>query len=273
MLVFEIDKNLEKNFLRQTKGIDSEIFEFSFPDKLPEPKAFKIIAGLVEDSWSVKKVQKEKNIIRLFVNKREKQKMFFPETDHHFNRDKDRYQFHTLLSALPFVKETKQAIDIGGHIGLYSSALLDSFDRVDSFEPSPKNIACFKKNVPEAKIHTIALGDKEEVLKLNIAPDNTGNNSIVESFGKATVLIEVKTLDQFEFEDVNLIKIDVQGYEEQVLKGSGETIKKNKPIMIVELITHKDSPPNKAAMKILESYGYETVFIMGKDYILKHKGM
>mgnify|MGYP001603133105 CR=1 FL=1 len=197
-----------------------------------------------------------------------KQNFDFPKTDNHFNRQKDRYQFHTLLAALAFVPEKKIAIDIGGHIGLYSAALLDSFKRVVAFEPSPINARCFKKNAPNAKLYEVALGAVAGKTELHIAADNTGNNSIVESFGEEKVSIKVETLDSFEFSNISLIKIDVQGYEEQVLIGAKKTISINKPIIIIELITHKNSPPNEAAMKILTDYSYKTLAVMGKDYIM-----
>jgi hypothetical protein len=46
--------------------------------------------------------------------------------------------------------------------------------------------------------------------------------------------ISVKKLDSFNFTDLNLLKIDVEGWEFEVLKGAVETIKKHKPVLLVE---------------------------------------
>lgn len=267
ILDFEVNGDLAKSFIKKTiKLSKSSIFRFHYTKDYS--KAYKNIASVIEDTWAVQDVSKDDIHITIKAERRLKQNFDFPKTDNHFNRQKDRYQFHTLLAALSFVPEKNVAIDIGGHIGLYSSALLDSFKKVIAFEPSPTNARCFKKNAPEAKLYEVALGEVAGKTELHIASDNTGNNSIVESFGDEKVSIKVETLDSFEFSNISLIKIDVQGYEEQVLIGAKETILKNKPIIIVELITHKNSPPNEAAMKILKDYDYEVLAIMGKDYIL-----
>lgn len=274
-LVFKIDDNLENNIKQNIKNIGDTLetsikFKFNIK-KTPYAKAYKSIANAVEDHLSISAVKYEDGLITVFGAKRKKQAFIFPKTDTHFNKTKDRYQFHTLLAALSFVKNTRTAIDIGGHVGLYSHALCDTFTDVIAFEPSKINAACFRKNVPQAKLYTNGLGDAEKFVELNLADDNSGNNSIVESFNEGTDTIEIKTLDSFEFSGVDLIKIDVQGYEEQVIRGAKSTLEKNNPILIVELITHKDSPPNEAALKLLKEYKYKVLAIIGKDYIMGPK--
>lgn len=268
--IFKIGNSLEQDFKRYIRENKSSSHTFVFVQKqeVELKKAYKLIASLIEDDWATKDVTQKENYIEVSVKKRKKTKFVYPKNDTHFNKNKDRYQYHTLLGALSFVKEKRTAIDIGGHIGLYSSALLDTFQNVHGFEPSPINSKCFVQNVPTAILHTCGLGDKEYVATLNMADDNTGNNSIVESFGQGKVNIQVKTLDSFDFIDVDLIKIDVQGFEEQVLLGAEKTLKDNDPVLIVELITHKDSPPNESALSILVKYGYNVRLIIGKDYIL-----
>lgn len=269
--VFEIDNDLEKKF-EKSKIIKVEELSLNFKIiKEDDKKNFKRISTLIEDHWSVKNVSKKKGMISLDLVKRKKTKLAFPKGDNHFDRNKDRYQFHTLLAALIYVKHKRLAIDIGGHVGLYSSALTDTFDKVVAFEPSPDNAKCFRQNASRAFLHEMALGEKKDEVYLNIATDNTGNNSIVESFGDKKVKIPVNTLDSFGFSDVDLIKIDVQGYEEQVLKGAKKTLENNWPIIIVELITHKNDPPNKKALDLLTSYGYKTLTTIGKDYIMGPK--
>jgi FkbM family methyltransferase len=49
----------------------------------------------------------------------------------------------------------------------------------------------------------------------------------------------IYTLDHFRFEDINLIKVDVDGMDEEVIKGAVETIKRCKPLIIIEEL--KDS--------------------------------
>ena len=49
--------------------------------------------------------------------------------------------------------------------------------------------------------------------------------------------VEVRTLDSFAFRDVCVIKVDVEGSEMEVLEGARETILRDRPPLIVELLT------------------------------------
>ena len=88
----------------------------------------------------------------------------------------------------------------------------------------------------------IALSDKSEELKI-VSTDSCANWAYIsECFGKEK--INATTLDNFVFENnikkLDLIKIDVEGFEEKVIRGSKETIKKFFPKQIIA-IYHKAS--------------------------------
>lgn len=68
------------------------------------------------------------------------------------------------------------------------------------------------------------------------------------------------TLDEFQLTDISYIKIDVEGYERKVLKGALETIKKYKPILVIEQNDITLYGENKLAAKnFLELLGYRSV--------------
>lgn len=261
------DKGISENFKSAfiSKKFDGFLFLF---DKLEISKALKVVSSVIEDYLTIENVKIGSGWIAFKSQKRKKKKLVFPMGDAHFDRNKDRYQYHTLLAALSFLKDRRVAIDIGGHIGLYSNALLEIFETVIGFEPAPVNAKCYGANASAAILHVCGLGAKEGKLNLNLASENSGNNSLVESFGNDYVPILIKTLDSFNINNIDLIKVDVQGFEEQVLLGAEQTLKNNSPIIIIELITHKTSPPNIAALNLLKSYGYEELMIVGKDYIM-----
>ena len=78
---------------------------------------------------------------------------------------------------------------------------------------------------------------------------------------------KVKKLDEFNFNEIDFIKIDVQGYEYQVLKGAKKTLEINSPIICLEEI----DPKNSKAIKFLESLNYVIVDVVLKEYIFKKK--
>ena len=271
---YNIDDISTKSIIKDYKKNNSNIFRISFKYECKKEKAYKIISSLIEDEFTASSVtedgNKEDKYITLDIYKRTKRKLVYPETDNHFDKSKDRYQYHTLLAAQAHITKYRNAIDIGGHIGIYSAALSEIFN-VTAFEPSPINYKCYEKNVPNATLHKCGLGNKNEILKLSLDENNTGNNSIVEDIGVNKIDIPIKRLDDFNFKDIDLIKIDVQGFEEQVLLGSKETIMREKPILIIEVITHKNMPPNELILKIMKDFNYKVLSIIGKDYIFGAK--
>ena len=147
--------------------------------------------------------------------------------------------------ALPHVNQFRTYIDIGAHNGDTCIDLVDTFQRVYAFEPNPESI----KAIPDTiKKFPFALGNKKEELVLTI-PDNGYNNnkhgSIVRhQSGIRQYSVSVKTLDGFEFKEVDLIKIDVEGMELQVLEGSMQTLMKWRPVLLFE-----NKRPNQKTMQ------------------------
>ena len=82
--------------------------------------------------------------------------------------------------------------------------------------------------------------------------------------------VELKKLDDYELTDVDFIKIDVEGYENQVVLGAKETLLRNKPIIIVEQKGFSDrfNETQFEAIDTLKSYGAKVIDQVVKDYIL-----
>jgi FkbM family methyltransferase len=80
-----------------------------------------------------------------------------------------------------------------------------------------------------------------------------------------TTMVEMISIDSLDLKRIDLIKIDVEGMEEKVLNGATASIKKNKPIMIIEKIKS-----NEQSLKaFLVKNGYEH-FSMGLNFLAIH---
>jgi FkbM family methyltransferase len=177
---------------------------------------------------------------------------YFPNFDKHFARTVSQYpvtnyQQATIDESLKHVKKFDCAIDVGSNIGLHTVRFAHKFKQVHSFEPTTVNFECLKKNTNVFNniiLHQLGLGNEETTLtiKLPVDTDNCGNFSIVDFDSCNDQIIEesilIKTLDSLNFAP-DLIKIDVQGFDYNVLVGAIDTIKTHKPVIIIESETKK----------------------------------
>ncbi len=75
------------------------------------------------------------------------------------------------------------------------------------------------------------------------------------------ISVQTKPLDEFNFKDVGLIKIDVEGAEDAVLDGAINTIKNNMPVIIIELEDRHSIGTLQRNIKKLGDIGYQSYFI------------
>lgn len=177
------------------------------------------------------------------------------------------YQMHKLAAAMGHVKQRRLAVDVGGHCGLWSKELTQLFDKVVAFEPVEDHRECFKLNVSgNYDLHACALGEKDGMVKIHTSKGSSGD-SWVDGDGD----IPMTTLDSFELQNVDFIKLDCEGYELFALKGGQETIKRDHPVVIVEQKpgrARKFGVEDTEAVTWLKKLGYELKQVISGDYIL-----
>lgn len=189
---------------------------------------------------------------------------------------RESYQGKKQALALAHVPQDRRrvAIDIGGHIGLWSFNLMHGFDTVHAFEPVAAHRECFGLNVngPHASkvtLHPCALGDREGSVSISTEDGSSGN-----SFVKGKGDVPMHTLDSFGFENVDFVKIDTEGYETFILKGGEEMINRWHPTIIVEqkrdMSATRFGLPALSAVKYLISLGYKVVADQSGDYVMVH---
>jgi FkbM family methyltransferase len=129
------------------------------------------------------------------------------------------------------------AVQAGGHCGLYPICLTYFFEVVFTFEPDPTNFYCLVNNCQKRNVVklNLALGKEHAKIKPHIVSTvNFGMNKVESiSEGEKHYIPQVP-LDSFGFDDLALIMLDIEGLEYEALQGARDTIKKNEPVIIVE---------------------------------------
>ena len=141
------------------------------------------------------------------------------------------YQWRKQVAALGYVKQWRTALDVGGHVGLWSCHLAKKFDHVHAFEPVAEHRACFERNVVAANLtlHAVALGAAPGKVAMWSEPGSSGNTQV-----RGEGDIDMSTLDSYGFEDVDFLKIDCEGYERYVLQGAVDLLARCRPVICVE---------------------------------------
>jgi FkbM family methyltransferase len=164
------------------------------------------------------------------------------------------------------VDRTGVAIDIGANEGYWSLQLARCAGHVHAFEPNPICLAQLRRVLPASvTLHSVALSDSSGTKKLRFDPGNTGIGTIEArnplTGNQGIKQIETKDvmtacLDDFELSGVALIKIDVEGHEEAVLRGAAATIRRNRPAVICEIEERHNSGGLARIRALFKDLGY-----------------
>lgn len=122
-------------------------------------------------------------------------------------------------------------VDIGAHNGetaVVWSQLLDN-PTILSFEPNPDCYAILQRNTAGLRVHTfnVGLGDRNGRLPFDMGPAASFRRTFQfgEQNGNRTIPIEVRRGDELlNLPHIDLLKVDVEGYERQVLDGLACTL-------------------------------------------------
>lgn len=145
--------------------------------------------------------------------------------------------------------DLKLSLDIGANIGKYSELLIkETKSYIYAFEPLNGAFESLNKVVSKypdrIQAFNIALGDKTIEKNLNFTDEKSEKATFLNEFNKLsfyndtlnkTTLVNIITLDEFVEKkkllnkEIDLIKIDTEGYELEVIKGSKKTIENIKP--------------------------------------------
>ena len=180
-------------------------------------------------------------------------KIFVPD-DEDWHKWGATYEQDEFDEVIEHISKRDVALDIGAHVGIWTRRLAEKFEHVYCFEPVPKHIECWHANVTNdfsnVDIEDVALGHENGTATMKVPnTTNTGMASLVhEIFNQRTgarwvqpgwdkfpeIVVETRTLDSYEFDQLDFIKIDVEWFELIVIDCALFTIQKFKPIIYIE---------------------------------------
>jgi FkbM family methyltransferase len=164
----------------------------------------------------------------------------------------------------PYIRNFRNALDIGCRVGEFTRYLHLDFAHVYAFDPNlwPD----FRKNVDLGRVthYNCAIGaEPGETMMFG------GTHAMQE--GATGKVVPVHTIDSFDFENIDYIKIDVEGFEKKVLQGAAATIERCNPVIVIEqnhVVLEDDV--QYSAKEYLEALGYKSVAVdrRGWDFVM-----
>ncbi len=170
--------------------------------------------------------------------------------------------------------EGATVVDVGANIGWTAlrMAHLAVRGRVYAFEPDPYNAEQCLENIrrndlTNIELFSIGLGNTDTTAAMEVrTPSNRGGNRIAPQGVNANRLVRIIRMDDFStlrnLNKIDLIKIDVEGYELQVLKGAREILLKYKPVLFFELDDnnlHDQADSSADLIRFLAEVGYTSL--------------
>jgi FkbM family methyltransferase len=218
------------------------------------------------------------------------------------------YQKQNLIHLRELCPNPRKMLDIGMNIGMNTWEYATFAQEVHGFEPVPTtyqvaldNIALNQNHqdptqgwwkqadgtwaslLPSANIQTynIALGPTPGTVEMHIKK-NDGHNRVSNDgyktvTGKAVkvntgyqrVSVPQHTLDSYNFTEVDIIKIDVEGYELNVLEGASNTIATNRPIVQVECVETQPRAFGKTIQDLMDYFNSRNYVITTADGVVR----
>jgi len=158
-----------------------------------------------------------------------------------------RKDFYDVYHLQRMVRSGDVLLDIGANFGYYSVVLASHLKKkceIHAFEPNPCTLKLLRHHVEinglmdVIHIHDLALGDNPGTASLATKALNSGGTHVV-PFNESSTCVQVTTLDDFcdhqGLTRLDLIKIDVEGFEERVLRGGHRSLRRWQPVLLLEL--------------------------------------
>ncbi|MEA2975346.1 MAG: hypothetical protein QOF19_866 [Alphaproteobacteria bacterium] len=189
----------------------------------------------------------------------------------HFDVSGDRFEIEHLDAALAFCPGRKLAVDVGAHYGSWSRHLARQFEEVLAFEPVQTTFDCLVRNTkPFSNIRVFrqAVGNTQGRVSVGVGKmyQHPGMETVIGYDGD----IDLVRIDDLELSALDFIKIDVEGFELQVLQGAERTLQCFRPIVLFEENIRgplEHNVENGSCQRFLENLDAKLLTVQNKDFI------
>lgn len=180
-----------------------------------------------------------------------------------------RREVNDLQHILPLCKSYRRVIQAGGNVGIWPKALAAQFEQVVTFEPDEANYAALYENTKDVpnilRVHAgLGLYNARAGID-HIDPSNIGAHQIAPE-GDA---FEIVPLDQYGYEDVDFLQLDVEGFEHFAVMGAEQTIRASWPVICLELkgLGKRYGVEDEDTVEFLRAMGYSMRNRVHRDVI------
>lgn len=187
----------------------------------------------------------------------------------------DKGEGRPFLHFLKQVPDRGVVLDVGANVGimtvLFARKLKNA--QIHAFEPMPANFAALQHIVhafklPNVTLHQLALGDSRRKVRMRLPVHDgvkmQGTSHVVQDPARSAQgedhwvpMDRLDALEEFQNVPVVAVKIDVEDFESYVLQGGLDLIRRNRPLLYMELWDSDQSPNRTRCLEMLGSLGYQ----------------
>ncbi|MET8837608.1 FkbM family methyltransferase [Micromonospora sp. NPDC004540] len=166
-----------------------------------------------------------------------------------------------------FVPRGGTAVDVGAWYGPWTARLLRRADRVVSVEPTPALARQLRAAFPTVEVVEAAVSDHPGNASLHV-PDGgaiVGTSSLEDPTLGNAIQVPRITLDSLGLADVRFVKLDIEGHELPALRGAAETIRRDRPALLIEV--EERIQPVEPLLELLSGWGYRGYVLPGRNWV------
>ena len=179
---------------------------------------------------------------------------------------------------LDMLPQKRSVLQAGGNLGIFAKHMSNHFDKVYCYEPVEENFECLTKNISGIdNIQTHMAGLSNNIHSASVEWSSERNSGAIRLQESTDGNIDLVTMDSQQYNDLDLMWLDLEGYEYKALCGAKQTLATHKPLLVIENngLIHEYPGTNEGNKEIrqvmLEDFGYKFVTRLMRDDVYMHQ--